>query len=73
MLQEDFPQPFLNFLFGLSESQTVKQLKKNVAILKENQNFQQSVLDTHATPHNITIHLANNRHMINGLVNALKV
>ena len=39
----------------------------------ENQNLQQSVLEAHAKALNITtIHLANNRNMINGLVNALK-
>ena len=40
----------------------------------ENQNLQQSLLETHAKALNITtIQLANNRHMTNGVVNALKV
>ena len=40
----------------------------------ENQNLQQFVLEAHAMALNITtIHLAKNRHVINGLVNALKV
>ena len=39
----------------------------------ENSNLQQSVLEAHAKALNITaIHLANNRHMINGPVNSLK-
>ena len=55
------------------ESQTVKQMKKNVTILMENQNLQQSVLEAHTKALNIkTIHLVNNRHMINDQVNALK-
>ena len=50
-----------NFLFGPLENQTVKQLEKNVAILMENQNLQQSVLEAHAKALNITtMHLANN-------------
>ena len=41
--------------------------------LMENQNLQQSVLEAHAKALNITtVHLANNRHMINGLINASK-
>ena len=65
----------LNFLFGPPESQTVKKnLKKNVAILMENQNLQQSLLDTNAKAVNITkIYLVKNRHVISGLVNALKI
>ena len=39
----------------------------------ENQNLLQSGLEAYAKALNIsTIHLANNRHMIRGLVNALK-
>ena len=39
----------------------------------ENQNLQQSLLEVYAMAlHITTIHLTNNRHMINGLVNALK-
>ena len=63
-----------NFLFRPPESHMEKQLKKNVAILMENQNLEQSVPKAHAKALNIpTIHLANNRHMINSLVNDLKV
>ena len=70
--KEDFPQLFLHFLLGPSESQTVKQLKKNIAILMENKNLQQSLLEAYAKALNIaTIHHANNRHMRNGLVYAL--
>ena len=62
-----------NFLFRPSKCQTVKQLKKNVAILMENQNVQHSVLEAQAEALTIkTIHLGSNRHMINGLVTALK-
>ena len=62
-----------NFLSGPEERQTVKQLKKNVVILMEIQNLQQSLLKTNAKAINITkCHLAQNRNMINGLVNALK-
>ena len=62
----DFSQTIFNFLFGAPEGQTVKQLKKIVATLMENQNLQQSVHEAHTKALNITtIHLANNRHMIN--------
>ena len=62
-----------NFLFGPSESQTVKQLKKIVAILMENQILQQSLLEFHVKALDMkTILLANNRHMINSPVNVLK-
>ena len=66
--KKDFSQLFLIFSFEPSESKTVKQL-----IPMENQNLQQSLLEAQAKTLNITtIHLVNNRHMINGLVNALK-
>ena len=62
-----------SFLFGPYKSQDVKQMKKNVTILIDNQNLQQSFIEINAQANNITlIPLAKNRHMINGLVNALK-
>ena len=61
------------FLFGQIESQTLKQLKKNIAIFMENQDFQQSLIETNARALNITkIQLFKNRYIINGLVDACK-
>ena len=62
-----------NLLFAPTESQGVKQLKKNVAILMQNQKLQQSLVETNVqTNHTSRIHLAKNRYMINILVDALK-
>ena len=62
-----------NFLFGLTDSHDVKQLKKNVAILMQNQNLQQSLKGMSIQASNVTcIHLAKIRHTIHGLVDALK-
>ena len=64
----------LNFLFSLTENQEVKPLEKNVtSLLIQNQNLQQSFMETHAQVNSIThIHLTKNRYMINELVNTLK-
>ena len=62
-----------NFLFGPTESQDIKQLKQNVAILIENQNIQQPLIETNSHATDITrMHIAKNKHMINGQVYALK-
>ena len=62
-----------NFLFCPTESKTVKQIKKNMAILMENQNLQQSLVETITKANNIIkIHLVKKRHMIHGLVDRLK-
>ena len=42
-----------HFLFGPPESQGEKQLKKNVAILKQNQNLQQPFIETNDQTNNI--------------------
>ena len=63
----------VNFLFGSTENQTVKQLKKNVAILMENQDLQQSPIESNAWALNIIKnHLAKSRYMIYRLVDTLK-
>ena len=55
-----------NFLFSLTESENEKQLKKNVAIIMQNQYLQQPLIETNAQANNIThMHLARNRHMMN--------
>ena len=55
-----------NFLFNLAESQTVKQLRKIVTILKEDEDSQQSLIETNSRALNITKnHITKNRHMIN--------
>ena len=62
-----------NSLFSQTESEDVKSLKKNVAILMQNQNEQQSFIEFSAQVNNITcINLAKSTHMINGLVDALR-
>ena len=61
------------FLFGPSESLDKQQLTKNVAILMQNQNLQESFIGSSVQANNIThIHLAKNRHIISRLVDTLK-
>ena len=43
-----------NYLFGPTESQHVKLLEKNVTIVMQNQNLQQSFIETKAKANNIT-------------------
>ena len=45
-----------NSVFGPTESQDVKQLIKNIAILRQNQNLQQSFIETNAQANIITQH-----------------
>ena len=55
-------------------NQDMKQLKKNVAILMQNQNLQQSFTESNTQADIITyIHLAKIRHVISGLVKVLSV
>ena len=50
-----------SFCFGTSESKDIKKVKKNVAILLQNQNIQQLFVETIAQVTNITqIHSAKN-------------
>ena len=62
-----------NFPFGSTNSHGIKHLKKNVAILMQNQDLQQSLMKTNGQTNNIMcIHLTKNRHIINGLMGALE-
>ena len=63
----------LQLSIGPTESQDVKHFKKNVVILLQNQCLQQSFTESNMQAINITdIYLAKNRHMISGLVDALR-
>ena len=67
------PLDYFNFPFGATGSHTVWQQRINMAILMENQDLQQSLMETNArTPNIIKIHHTKNRHMINRLVGTLK-
>ena len=62
-----------NLLFGPTKSQDVKQLRQNVSILMQNQNLQQSFIETTVQANNVTyIHLEENGHMTHILIDALK-
>ena len=73
-IHQIIPEFFIiyNFPFGCTKSQALKELKKNVAIIMENEDLQKSLTKTTARVLIITkIHLLNNRHMINRAVDAL--
>ena len=62
-----------NLLFGHTESHDIKQLKETVAILMQKKKLQQSLRKSTIQATNITrFHLAQHRHMISGLVDALR-
>ena len=55
--------------FGPTESKDIKQLKKIVAILTQNERLQQFLIESNIYATNITrIHLAKSRHVIDGFV-----
>ena len=59
--------------FGPTDRQTIKQLKRNWAILMQNQYLQQSSMETNVRTLNITkFHVAKNGFMINRPMHALK-
>ena len=57
----------------MTESQDIKKCKENFAPFIQNKNWKQSLIETNTYATNVTrIHIAKNRQLISGLVDALK-
>ena len=70
---QEFSQQLITFYSAQNESARCQTAERNIAILMETQNLQQSLIQTNVQAINIArIHLAKNGHMLNGLVDAFK-